>query len=226
MTDSTRGAENTVFKDFKNWLRNGLRSKGECGKKAETVLDDLDKQDFENFADWCAEGNYFGFYKEDVYNDENKRDEKKNGWSADRAANELTVTTFGGVAATTLGAALLPFCPLLGILIIAGGNIPRPVFNALRKEVNERTFGLLPLDELPSPTAELSDAAHKTHDNINAQMKRFKKVVEDTESLLKQQAEREKGQAKGAMPKSQTEIAKLREGRKVAKSKCLGCRTV
>ena len=200
MVDSTRQMkQDNLFRKFKDWLKNGLNSKGEFGRKAGIILDELDREDFKNFAGWCAEGNYFGFY------DESERDEKKVGWSADRAANELSVTTFGGVAATALGAALLPFCPFLGIMIIATGNIPRPVFNALKKYVNEETFGLLPLDRLASPTGLLSDTAHGVHESIDAQMKRFGDAVKALEESLKQQAETEKHQAERARQRQQAE---------------------
>ncbi|MDD2840177.1 MAG: hypothetical protein PHY80_03560 [Rickettsiales bacterium] len=194
MVDSTREAVKTEkiggFDRFKAWCRDALKSRGEDGKKAEAVLDTIDREEFKHFGDWCMEGNYFGFYNE------GERDEKKVGWSADRAANELAVTTFGGVAATTIGALLIPFCPLLGIAIIAGGNIPRPVFNSLKKYVNEETFGLLPLDQIvPSPTGEFSDFAHGDHKRIDEQIERFNKVVKNVEESLKKQAVEEKAKA-------------------------------
>lgn len=213
MADSTREMKSDNFSSFKTWVRNGLRSKGEYGKKAETALDGLNRGDFENFGDWCLEGNYYGFY------DESERDEKKVGWTADRAANELAVTTIGGVAATTLGAALLPIFPLLGICVIFFGNIPRPVFNKLREWVNSETFGLAPVDGLPSPTAEFSNFAHSTDKRVTESIERLKSAVAGVEEALRQQEARESGQgAKSAKRGSKVSEAgekakKIRESR-------------
>lgn len=179
--------ETSVFSRFKNWVINKLEPKGEDGKKAKEALAKISEYGHRNWIEWCAAGNYFGFYSED------ERDEKKVGWSGDRAANELATTTYVGVASTALGVALLPFCPVLGILIIATGNAPRPVLKELKKWISDETFGLVPLDEIPSPTTKLSDAAHETHENLNARVEKVKTAIADVEKALAQQeAERVK----------------------------------
>lgn len=206
MEESTRTVEGSkteektsTFGKFKNWAKEKLKD----DKKAQEALEGINREEFKHFGDWLAEGNCFGFYNED------ERDEKKVGWSADRAANELFVTTYGGVAAVSLGAALLPFCPILGILIIVTGTIPRPVAEKLKESVNEKTFGLIPLDKIPSPTGKLSDLAHNTHANIDTQMKNFGAAVKVAEEALKKQkqeeaAQRQRQAATGAGAKQTT----------------------
>ncbi|HSQ97477.1 MAG TPA: hypothetical protein VLL98_02040 [Rickettsiales bacterium] len=174
---------------LKKWFKNKLQDESKEGKKANEALENLDRSDFEGLVDWCQENNYYGFYNED------ERDEKKTGMSADRMSAELLGTTYGGIAAIMIGTAILPFCPIVGAFIIAKGTIPSPIEEALKKYVSEETLGLLPLDKVPSLLDKYSDYAHDKHKTIDAQMQRFYNAV-------KSEAKEEKRKEENSFQKS------------------------
>ena len=180
-------------KNLTDKFKAGLKSEIE-----ETLVDlELNRSDFESVLDWFAENNYFGFCRED------ERDPKKNGWTADKAVNELFMDEVCGIGSITIGALLMPLCPFLGIAIIATGVIPSPIKDALKKELQEDTFDIIPFKKIPSIKDEISEEAEKVKDNVDDRIKAFAEIMGD---LIKEQ-KKIKIEEKKKEPDKQEEIS-------------------
>jgi len=148
------------------------RLKSEIDK---TLVDlELNRNNFESELDWFAENNYFGFCRED------ERDPKKIGWTADEAVNKLFMDEARGIGSITIGALLMPLCPLLGIAIIATGVVPTPIKNALKKELQEDTLDMIPFEKIPSIRDKISEAAGNVKGNVDDRIKTFAKIMGDS----------------------------------------------
>lgn len=187
MTDATKKPSVTTRKssidDLKNWLKKNLIGKD---KKVNEAFEKLSREDFEGLSGWLLENNQYAFF------DEDERDEKKSGPSADRIANRLVMAEATGLSSIAIGMAILPLCPVMGIFIIASGTIPNPVMTEMKKYVAGETLGFVPLDKIPSPSESMADYAHNKHASIDAQMTNFYKVLQSAEKKQKEEVEKKK----------------------------------
>lgn len=163
--------ENTLREKFLKYCKEHVKEKYSDIDKL-LIENKSNRGDFTNFIKWCAEKNYFGFCKED------KRDPNKIGWTADAGVNRLTLDIFFGLSATTIGALLIPVCPFLAIAIIAFGNTPVEVKNALKKELQEDTL-IIPFQKIPSIRKKISEKAGKVEGNIDNRIKTFAKILKE-----------------------------------------------
>lgn len=174
-------------KSLTDEFKDGLKS--EIDK---TLVDlELNRSDFESVLDWFGGNNFFAFCKEG------------DGWGTDETVSKLFIDEVCGIGSTIIGALLMPLCPFLGIAIIATGVIPSPIKDALKKELQEDTFDIIPFKKIPSIKDEISEEAKKVKDNVDGKIKAFAKIMGD---LIKEQ-KKIKIEEKKKEPDKQEEIS-------------------